>query len=116
MEGGDMMIRTELERASALIDRATVRIASLSVEGRVRYIDTVDEGVDLVYTPVPFRRRAIGVPGRRLTTEFTTQPVIAIIEGKVTTPIVYGEDLINHPLRRNIEDRLINLSSFIPGG
>lgn len=86
------------------IDRLLSRItpAKLGVEvarGGPVAVAAVTDSATLVLGIFSYSRRAIGVPGRLLTTGITRQPALALEEGDRVTPLVYAEDVVGHPLR-----------------
>lgn len=92
-----------LRELEVLLNRATPSALEAEVvQGRTVPVATIGESVDLVYGVFSYSRRAIGVPGRLLTTEITHQPVLAVKEGNSVTPLAYAEDVVAHPLSTSL--------------
>lgn len=53
------------------------------------------EGYRLVYGSFPYQRRAVVLPGEPLVSAWTKQPVLALINGKRVTTLVYATDVRN---------------------
>ena len=101
-----------VETVDRLLSRATRVAADPGVkQGEVVPVATIDKEADLVYGLFGYVRRAIGVPGRLLTTEVTRQPVLAIKEGVNVTPLAYAEDVVTHPLSGALIGQLESLSN-----
>ncbi len=95
----------ELEYVGRLLDRVTTLHSQGLSEAGPKHVALIEDNPDskLVCGVFSYQRRAIGVPGRRLIGELTTQPVLALKERSNFTPLAYPEDVIAHPMSENIQ-------------
>jgi len=104
-----------LQEIESLMNKATPSALEARVaRGKTVPIVTIGEDIELVYGVFPYLRRAIGVPGRLLTTEVTHQPVLAVRQGGRVTPLAYAEDIVAHPLGEVLVGYLEALSPGLP--
>ena len=95
-----------LQEVEHLLDKATLGQGAEVVNGAVVSVATLGVGVDLVYGVFGYQKRAIGVEGRLLIPDLTTQPVLAVREERRITPLPYAEDVVAHPLSQRLLEAL----------